>query len=92
MCVKGFRPGQKCAEHARRAKGAPTISQARAAVCPDGSSAGQTVVVEFIGEDAEVIRRFAIDSQQSGGDLAEDVATVVALFMNGDLVTRRKRK
>lgn len=52
----------------------------------------ERLTLVFVGEDSQVVQRFAVTSQQSGGDLAADVAVVLGLFMDGVLVFKGGRK
>lgn len=61
------------------------------AVVPAAPADG--ISLHFSGENAEVIRRFAAGSRSDGHDPADDLATVIDLFMAGRLrlVTRRTK-
>lgn len=82
---------KKCWEH-RSGRPAPTVGEIRAQVDAVESSEGGTFMIGFVGEDAEVMRRFAMESFLAEGNAAEDVATVIAMFMSGDLAMRKGQR
>lgn len=51
----------------------------------------EELTVVFTGEDAQVVRRFAVKSQESDGELWTDIAVVLGLFLDGELVFKDKR-
>lgn len=77
-----------------RQQGQPALSKLRSEVAAPGDpEAGRPAdyTLVFSGEDAEVLRRFEMESVTSGGTPNEDVATLVALFMSGDLRVKTVR-
>lgn len=73
-------------------KRAETVAQRRADAEPSPEPhLEDELTVVFAGEDAQVVRRFAAKSEESGGELWSDIATVLGLFLDGELVFKVKR-
>ncbi len=60
--------------------GCPGLTKANPTAAPVGG-----ILLQFTGENAEIITKFSAESRRDGHEPADDIATIVDLFLSGKL-------